>query len=290
MEFIFLGTGTSAGVPAIACHCDVCTSDDPRDRRLRTAAALRFTDPTGQQRVVLIDASPDLRQQALAHGLDRCDAILFTHNHVDHTFGLDEVRRFNAVMHRPIDIYANERTLEHLRRVFKHIFDRDANVNDSFVATLIAHTIEPGRPIDLFGVRFTPIALLHGRLPILGFRIEPIPDANTPAPGAEQPPTDHPGGSASPFPLAWCTDVSGIPPESWPRLEGLGTLVLDALRRRHHPTHLTLDQAVDVAGRIAARRTWFVHMAHDLSHEQTNADLPESMRLAHDGLTLGHPN
>jgi phosphoribosyl 1,2-cyclic phosphate phosphodiesterase len=273
MRFVFLGTGTSAGVPAIGCSCAVCTSTDPRDQRLRTAAAVEFRDRRGQDRTILLDASPDLRQQALRAGLSRCDAVLFTHNHVDHTFGLDEVRRFNAVMRAPIDVYANEHTLAHLRRVYKHIFDRQANVNDSFVATLIEHRIEAGQAIDLHGMRFTPVPLLHGKLPILGYRIEPMEGLLT--------------DGSSPFPLAYCTDVSGVPPESWPLLSGVKTLVLDALRHRRHPTHFTLGQAVSVASEVGADRTYFVHMAHDLPHAETNAGLPEGMALAHDGLVLG---
>ncbi len=271
VRFEFLGTGTSAGIPTIGCACDVCASDDPRDTRLRTSAALRFTDPSGQERVILLDAGPDLRQQALHARLDRADAILFTHNHVDHTFGLDEVRRFNITMNAPVDIYAEDHTLEHLRRVYKHIFDKRSNVQDSFIATLIAHRLEPGGVLDLFGVRVTPLRLLHGRLPILGFRIDAPPELD-------------PAGI---LPLAYCTDVSAIPPETWPGLTGLRTLVLDALRRRHHPTHLTIDRAVDIAERVGAGQTYFVHMSHDLGHAETNAQLPEGVALAHDGLVLG---
>lgn len=275
MRFIFLGTGTSAGVPAIGCECAVCTSLDPRDRRLRTAAAVQYTDPSGQERTILLDAGPDLREQSLRQGLKRCDAILFTHNHVDHTFGLDEVRRFNAVMRAPVDIYGEEHTLQHLRRVYKHIFDKQNNTNDSFVATLIAHRIDPEQPFDLLGLRITPIRLHHGRLPILGFRIDAAAAAD---------PSD------SPFPLAYCTDVSAIPPESWKQLSGLNTLVLDALRHRHHPTHFTLDQAVRAAEQIGARSTYFVHMAHDMGHQETDDSLPEGMNLAYDGLVLGEPS
>jgi phosphoribosyl 1,2-cyclic phosphate phosphodiesterase len=283
MRFTFLGTGTSAGVPAIGCDCAVCTSSDPRDNRLRAGAAVCFTDPRGQERVVLIDATPDLRQQALRFGIKRCDAIVFTHNHVDHTFGLDEVRRFNAVQKTPIDIYAEDHTMEHLQRVYKHIFEKDANINDSFVATLIPHRIDKldvnQRPLDLFGAKFLPIRLLHGRLPILGFRIDPPRD-----------PSSHhhaiTSSPHSPFPLAYCTDVSGIPPETYPHLRNLRTLVIDALRHRHHPTHLTLQDACTIADRIGAGHTWFTHMAHDLPHEETNAGLPHNMQLAHDGLVL----
>jgi phosphoribosyl 1,2-cyclic phosphate phosphodiesterase len=304
MRFVFLGTGTSAGVPAIACDCAVCRSADPRDRRLRTSAAVQFTDAGGQDRTVLIDTSPDLREQALRARMTRLDAVLYTHNHVDHTFGLDEVRRFNAVMRTPIDVFAEDHTLAFLRRVYAHIFDAHANVNESFVATLIANRIDPERVLELFGVRFEPIRFLHGRLPILGFRIEAgtklesgvpwsqpgatmIPTPSTLSPKAATRPPASSGDAESPFPLAYCTDVSGVPPESWRKLEGLSTLVLDALRHRHHPTHLTLDRAVEIAERVGARQTWFVHMSHDLAHAQTDASLPEGMALAYDGLTLG---
>ncbi len=272
-----MGTGTSSGVPAIACDCAVCTSNDPRDRRLRTGACVEFTDVRGRERVVLIDATPDLRQQALAANLRRCDAIVFTHNHVDHVFGLDEVRRFNAVQKSPIEVYAEAPTLASLRRVYQHIFDVDKNINDSFVATLIAHTVEPERTLDLFGMMFTPVRLLHGKLPIVGYRIEPSEEL-----GRVKTPSD--GGSV--FPLAYCTDVSAIPPESWRLLRGARTLVLDALRQRKHPTHMTIDEAVHVADRVGAGRTWFIHMSHDLAHAETDAALPEGMRLAYDGLVL----
>lgn len=280
MRFTFLGTGTSSGVPAIGCSCAVCRSDDPHDQRLRTSGVLRFTDPRGTERTILIDAGPDLRQQALRAQLDRLDAILLTHNHVDHTWGLDEVRRFNVVMDAPIDVYADAHTTDGIRRVFAHIFDKASNIQKSFVATLIPNRVRPGHPFELFGLRVTPLALLHGRLPVIGYRFdatdeltETLADAQSDACGI--------------LPLAYCTDVSAIPPETWPELAGLNTLVLDALRHRHHPTHLTLDQAVEIAEQVEARRTWFVHMSHNLPHAETNEDLPDGIALAHDGLVLG---
>ncbi|MHC5002332.1 MAG: MBL fold metallo-hydrolase [Planctomycetota bacterium] len=275
-RLLILGSGTSAGVPVIGCDCDVCRSPDPRDRRTRCGACLRLTDGAGEERVVLLDTPPDLRQQVLRHGLSRCDAILFTHNHVDHTFGLDDVRRFNVVMQSAIDIYADGHTLESLSRVFRHIFAKEQNVNDSFVATLIPHLLEPLQPVHLLGLRFLPLPLLHGRLPVLGFRIEAVDAAGRPR--AEQP---------GPLPLAYCTDVSRIPPQTWPELTGLDTLVLDMLRYRRHPTHLTVDEAIDVADRIGARRTFFTHMTHDILHADLDARLPDGMALSHDGLEIG---
>ena len=276
LQFIILGSGTSAGVPVIGCDCAVCKSSDPRDQRTRSAGCVRFTDAGGSERVVLIDTSPDLRQQVLREGLVRCDAIVYTHNHADHTFGLDEVRRFNALMKQPIDIYAEPRTMEFLHRVYRYIFEKHENVNDSFVATLIGHVLDGRRPLDLFGLRFTPLRLLHGRLEVLGFRIEAVGENREIL-------TEQPG----PLPLAYCTDLSAIPPETWPKLTGLRTLVLDMLRYRKHPTHLTVDEAIAVAGQIEAGQTFFTHMTHDIEHADLDPRLPEGMALAHDGLVIG---
>ena len=284
MRLLFLGTGTSAGIPMIGCSCAVCTSEDSRDQRLRTSAAVLFRDASGHERVVLLDAGPDLRAQALTHKLPRLDAIFFTHNHMDHILGVDEVRRFNAVMQAPIDVYADSHTMVSLRRVYKHIFEPEHNINDSFVATLVPWEIVPdaiarATPINIHGMLFTPIPLMHGALSILGYRVEPSKElaaAKTPAQRA-----------ASPFPLAYCTDVSMIPAEAWPRLTGLTTLVLGALREKPHPTHFTLTQAVNAAEKIKAKQTYFVHMAHELPHGATQEHLPPGMFLSHDGLAIG---
>jgi phosphoribosyl 1,2-cyclic phosphate phosphodiesterase len=304
-HFLFLGTGTSGGIPVIACDCAACTSDDPRDSRTRTAAAVRWVDDDGNDRAALIDAGPDLRLQALRHDLRRADAIFITHNHVDHIFGLDETRRFNVAMRAPIDVYAEARTWAALHRVYQHVFDKAANVNDSFIATLINHeipdpdganTTDPrtGRypsesrggaapPIDIHAMRFTPIRLLHGRLPILGYRVEPVPGS-----GLEQRIADaaERADGRSPFPLAWCTDTSAIPPGTWSHLEGLSTLCLDGLRQRRHPTHMTLDEACHAAERIGAPRTWLIHVAHEVVHARDEPTLPDAVRLGIDGLVL----
>jgi phosphoribosyl 1,2-cyclic phosphate phosphodiesterase len=275
VRMLILGSGTSSGVPVIGCGCAVCRSDDPRDNRLRCSACLQFKDAQGADRVILIDASPDLREQALRHKLIRCDSIVFTHNHVDHTFGLDEVRRFNVLMQASIDVFAEEHTFQHLHRVYRHIFERHKNVNDSFVATLIPRMINPEQCFDSQGLRFTPLRLLHGKLPVLGFRIEAL-DGN-----GELAQEQHP-----PLPLAYCTDVSSIPPETWKQLTGLYALVLDMLRYRHHPTHFTVDQAIAAATQIGAKQTYFTHMTHDIRHAELDPSLPEGMALAYDGLVI----
>ncbi|MEO1277884.1 MAG: MBL fold metallo-hydrolase [Planctomycetota bacterium] len=275
VSFEFLGTGVSSGVPVIGCSCLTCTSKDARDKRLRCSAALRFGGDQGEERTILFDAGPDLRQQALRAGLERVDALLFTHNHVDHTWGLDEIRRFNTLMEGPVDIYANDHTLEFLRRVYGHIFDSKNNVQPSYVASVIAHRLLPMVPEELFGLRVTPIPLLHGKLPVFGFRVDAVHSMVAARAGIDDL-----------LPLAYCTDVSGIPTETWPMLEGLRTLVLGALRSRKHPTHFSIDEAVDAAQRIGAKETWFIHMNHEVRHEPVDRALPNGIRLAWDGLVL----
>ena len=270
MRLRFLGTGTSSGVPLIGCSCAVCTSTDPRDQRTRTSATLEFTDREGIDRVILIDASPDHRMQAIEAGLSRVDAILITHNHVDHVFGLDEVRRYNELMKQPIEVWADAHTHESLERVFMHIFQPHTNIQQSFIARLVPQTLEPFEPIELFGVTITPVPLLHGKLEILGFLID-APDLD-------------PDGDL--LPLAYCTDVSVVPRATGETIKGVKTLVLDALRERPHFTHMTVGQALGVAAELGADRTYFVHMTHDLGHAETNAGLPDRVALAYDGLIL----
>lgn len=264
LRLTLLGTGTSAGVPVIACDCDTCTSTDPRDRRTRTGAMLQFTDATGQERVILVDAPPDHREHSLRHRLRRVDAIVFTHSHVDHVFGLDDARLYNVSMKAPIQLYAERPVLDDLARMFEHIFKPHTNVNKSFVADVRTTAVLPGQGIDLFGLRATPLRLLHGALPILGWRF----DAG--------------------FAAAYCTDVNAIPPETWPALRGLDVLVLDMLRERKHPTHFSLDESLDVAARVGAGRTVFTHMTHDVRHAELSARLPAGVELGWDGLEI-HP-
>jgi phosphoribosyl 1,2-cyclic phosphate phosphodiesterase len=276
LRFTLLGSGTSSGVPVVGCDCPTCTSDDPRDKRLRCSGCLQFTDPDGQERAILLDSSPDLRQQALRMKLHRCDAILYTHAHVDHTFGLDEVRRFNVLMKAHIEVFADDRTMRALHRIFDHIFNRDLNSKHAFVARVLPRVIDPARPVDLFGLRFEPVRLLHGGLEVLGYRIEALDYQGQVA-------DDQP----APLPLGYCTDVSAIPPESWAKLTGLRTLLLDMLRYRKHPMHFSLDEAIAAAERIAAEQTWFIHVTHDVLHADLDPRLPDRMNLAYDGLVIG---
>lgn len=262
-ELIFLGTGTSAGVPMIGCDCAVCTSDDPRDRRDRTSALVRYSEDDGTIRQFLIDTSPEMRHQVIRHGISRIDGVLYTHAHADHIFGLDDLRRFNAVMKQPIDIYAEERVLVSLRKMFPYIFTPEKNINKSFIPTLIANELRSEQSLDLFGATWTPIRLLHGRLPILGFRVD-LADKS----------------------LAYCTDVSSIPPESYPLLQNLDILVIDGLRHRHHPTHLTIDQALAQIEQIKPGTAYLTHLAHDICHAELEPQLPEGVLLPYDGLVV----
>lgn len=249
LELLFLGTGTSAGIPMIGCHCEVCRSTDPRDRRTRPSVVISY----GATRV-LVDTTPELRLQCVANGVDDIDAVVFTHAHADHIMGLDDVRRFNALKGGPIDVWADERTHQALSACFGYAFREPDPAQKVFRPHLARRKIDG--PFEIGGVEWTPIPLLHGDMPVLGFRV---------------------GG------LAYCTDVSQIPESSFELLGGLDVLVLDALQWKRHVTHFSVEQALEAAARIGARQTWFTHIAHALGHEATNQQLPGGCRLAHDG-------
>jgi phosphoribosyl 1,2-cyclic phosphate phosphodiesterase len=246
----FLGTGTSTGVPTLACPCPVCQSPDPHDKRTRPSVLLEYDG-----RVVLIDASPDFRTQAMREGVTRLDAVVFTHAHADHIFGLDDTRVYYFRQQIPIPIYGNEYCLETIRRIFSYIFE--GTYAGGGLVKLDPHLIDG--PFDLWGLRLTPVPVFHGTLPVLGFRFRDV---------------------------AYVTDVNEIPPASMALLEGLDILVLDALRHKPHVTHFSLDQALAIVERLKPRRAFFTHMAHELGHEATNAKLPPHVRLAYDGLHL----
>ena len=250
LELLFLGSGTSAGVPMIGCDCPVCTSADPRDHRNRPSVLVRYGDTQ-----VLVDTTPELRLQAIAHGVRRIDAIVFTHAHADHIMGLDDVRRFNYLKGGPLDVWADDRTHETLTQCFGYAFREPDPAAKVFRPHLVRRHIR--RPFAVAGVPWRPVKLLHGSMPVLGFRVGK---------------------------MAYCTDVSKIPAASYRLLEGLDVLVLDALQHTKHSTHFNLAEAVEHAGRIKAKQTWFTHIAHGLGHAATDAELPKGMRLAYDGL------
>jgi phosphoribosyl 1,2-cyclic phosphate phosphodiesterase len=250
---IFLGTGTSIGVPVIGCGCPTCTSTDPRNNRLRCALVLGFAGGN-----LLIDTPPDLRTQLLREQIGVVHAALFTHDHADHVFGLDDLRLFPYYLGHPLPIYCEEQVEARIRKSFDYAFAAESQNYGGGVPQIEFRRIET-EPFEILAQRVIPIRLGHGKFRVLGFRFGNI---------------------------AYCTDTNDVPPESWPLLEGLDVLVLDALRHKPHPTHFSLDEAVDVARRLKARRTYFTHMSHDLEHAATNASLPPGMELAYDGLRL----
>jgi phosphoribosyl 1,2-cyclic phosphate phosphodiesterase len=238
-KLIFLGTGTSVGVPVVGCGCDVCVSTDPRDRRLRTSVALGLPGGT-----LLIDTTPDLRTQLLR-------------DHVDHVYGLDDVRPLCTWAGRSMPVFCEERVERRIRRAFDYAFET-APAPGGGIPRLEFERITSA-PFELLGARVVPLRLRHGVFDVLGFRFGD---------------------------LAYCTDTNQIPDETWPLLAGLDTLVLDCLRPARHPTHFSLAEALAVAERVAARRTLLTHMGHELGHAVTSATLPAGVELAYDGLEL----
>ena len=252
VELLFLGTGTSAGVPMIGCHCEVCSSADPHDKRLRPSVLIS----SGGTRV-LVDTTPELRIQCLNNRIDMIDAVVMTHAHADHLMGLDDVRRFNALRHGPLDVWAEPKTHEAMTRCFGYAFQEPAPDLKVFRPHLVPREIDGNFQIG--PMTWQPIRLFHGKLPILGFRV----------------------GN-----LAYCTDVNRIPDESWPLLENLDLLVLDALQYKSHTTHFSLDEALAVVERVKPNQTRFTHIAHALGHDAVNATLPANVKLAFDGERL----
>ena len=248
MRITFLGTGTSVGVPSVGCQCATCLSDDPRDNRLRTSVLIQHS---GQN--ILIDASTDFRQQALRIGLDRLAAILFTHSHADHCFGLDDTRPI-MFRHGAIPVYATELTWQGLRRIYAYAFEPATYPG---VPRIEPHPIDGN--FDLLGLKVEPLTVMHGQLAVTAFRI---------------------GG------FAYVTDCNLIPDEACERLTGLDLLVIDALRFKKHPTHMTLDQSLGYIERLRPRRALLTHISHDIKHAETSGHLPENVEIAYDGLEV----
>jgi phosphoribosyl 1,2-cyclic phosphate phosphodiesterase len=252
-QLVFLGTGTSVGVPMIGCRCPICSSDNPRNRRTRCSVALGL--PGGN---LLIDTATDMRFQLLREQIGIIHATVYTHEHADHLFGLDDLRLFQFYLEGPVPLYCTSEVEARIRKSFDYAFEPPLSPHAGSVPKLEFHRIDR-EPFEALGTRLTPIPLLHGAYRVLGFRVGNV---------------------------AYCTDTNEIPDESWPLLEGLDTLILDALRYRPHPTHFSIGEAVEAAQRIEAKRTWFTHISHDLDHEIVNGQLPAGMELAYDGLRV----
>lgn len=255
MRLVFLGTGTSFGVPQIGCGCRTCRSTDPRDRRSRTAALI---ESRGAR--LLIDTPPELRLQLVAAGVDRIDAVLYTHAHADHVHGIDDLRALSIRHGGRLPAYGDAATVAELSAKFRYIFDPGAQAHPgTTIPELVPQILVPGAPVTIAGVPVLPLALPHGGHTVLGFRIGPV---------------------------AYLTDVKEIPDDTREALGGLEVLVLNALLPRPHPLHLSIPEAVVAAQQIGARRTFFTHLTHDALHVELAARLPSGIEPAYDGLVI----
>lgn len=255
IELTFLGSGTSQGIPMIACRCGVCKSTDPRDRRNRSSVAIRLPARPGEaSKVILIDVTPEFRLSCIREGLDRVDAVLLTHAHADHIMGMDDLRRFNDLLKRQIPCYASEPWLTLARRCFSYA---DHEYRQDGWPAIGFGVID--RPREVCGVTVVPVPLEHGSHMVLGYRIGK---------------------------LAYCTDCSGIPDSSLALLADLDVLVLDGLRYSPHFAHFNIPQALETIGRLKPRRALLTHIAHEVLHAQASARLPAGVELAYDGLRV----
>ncbi len=249
---LVLGSGTSTGIPVIGCRCRVCTSTNPRNKRLRSSLRLRVN---GQ--ALLVDCGVDFRQQMLTYPTPRLDAVLITHTHADHIHGLDDLRAFCFHQRQAIPIYTSGPFIDDIRLRFAYAFD-PPQIGGG-VPRLDLRPVRPGEPFDVGGVDVLPIQIMHGHLPILGFRLGRF---------------------------AYLTDCSGIPEETYRLLEGVETVIISGLRWTPHPTHFSIDQSLEAARRMGARRAYLIHMACAVEHEEADARLPDWARLTYDGLEL----
>ncbi len=252
VELLFMGTGTSAGIPMIGCHCPVCSSSDPKDHRSRASVVISCENTR-----VLVDTSPELRLQCVANGVDRVDSVVITHAHADHIMGLDDLRRFNILSGKPLDVWSEAPAFETLSRCFGYAFKKPDPEQKVFRPHLVHRPITGEFAIG--PMTWKPIRLFHGKMPVLGFRVGK---------------------------LAYCTDVNNIPEASFELLADLDVLVLDALQYTPHTTHFSLDEALAVVERVKPRLARFTHIAHALGHAAVNAKLPDHVRLGFDGERL----
>jgi phosphoribosyl 1,2-cyclic phosphate phosphodiesterase len=252
MKLTFLGTGTSTGVPSIACDCETCRSDDPRDKRLRVSILIEHAGKT-----ILIDTSSDFRQQALRANIRKLDAVLITHCHVDHVFGLDDIRPLNF-RYGAMPIFANETAWKDLRRIFQYIFE--PTHFGGGLPQLIPHTVVHNAPFSIGdAIRITPLEVIHGNLPVIAYRFNDF---------------------------AYATDLKTIPPDSLDGLRGLDALVLDCVRIKPHSTHLCLDEALAYIEELNPRRAFLTHLNHDILHARDSKLLPQNVEFSFDGLVV----
>lgn len=255
MRLTFLGTGTSFGVPQIGCECAVCRSTDPRDKRTRSGAVLEASGST-----ILIDTPPELRLQLLSGGFTKIDAVMYTHEHADHINGIDDLRIFSVRRREPLPIYGPGETLERLRTSFNYIFDDAVRPYEgTSKPSLRSHETQPGQAMTVAGIEVLPLAFQHGHVRVFGYRF----------------------GN-----LAYITDVKSIPAAERESLKGLDVLVLNALWWRPHPTHLSIEEAVETARALGARRTYLTHLTHETGHVALETQLPTGIFPAYDGLTV----
>ncbi|MCF8186929.1 MAG: MBL fold metallo-hydrolase [Sulfuritalea sp.] len=249
MQLTMLGVGSSAGTPVVGCQCATCLSDNPKNKRLRCSAAI--TTDTGE--VILIDTGPDLRAQALRAGLNRADAVLYTHTHADHLHGIDDLRAFCQIQKKQIPLHGKTDAMQHIQQKFGYAIREAGDFWEMPVLSLNPIS----SPFEVLGVKVTPIHVKHGHSDILGYRI----------------------GN-----MAYLTDVSSIPDDSLTLLDGLDVLMLDCLRYKPHPTHINVEQSIAYAGQINAKSTYLIHMTHELEYEKLSAELPKNIHVAYDGL------
>jgi len=251
MKITFLGTGTSQGIPLIACKCDVCTSSNPKDKRLRVSVLIET-----EGRTFVIDTGPDFRQQMLRENVSKLDAVIFTHEHMDHISGLDDVKAFNFIFKKHVDIYATNHVQGALKRVYKYIFE---GLNYPGIPKINLHTID-NNTFTIKGVKFTPIEVMHYRLPVLGYRIDDF---------------------------TYITDASYISAKEKEKIKGSKVVVLNALRREKHISHFTLDEAVELLTELNPEKAYLIHISHQLGlHDNISKELPGFIELAHDGLQI----
>lgn len=251
MKITFLGTGTSQGIPLIACGCEVCNSSNPKDNRLRVSVMIEVDGKN-----MVIDSGPDFRQQMLRENVKTLEAVVFTHEHKDHVAGLDDVRAFNYFSGKHMDVYANEQVQVALKREFHYVFSGD---NYPGIPRINVHTIDTA-PFDVSGVKFIPIQVLHYQLPVLGFRVNDF---------------------------TYITDANFISDEEIEKIKGTKVLVLNALRRSKHISHFTLEEALELVKKINPEKAYFTHISHQLGlHDEVSKELPSNVELAYDGLQV----